>query len=80
MAKNKHRKKRDRVHHVRKQLPPTPILFSDLDEKEKAEAIDRLEELIDDYFQGADHLPTDEDRNEILNGLCDELTETLTSG
>ena len=68
---------RDRVRQVRKQLPPTPILFSDLDEKDRAEAIDRLEELIDDYFQGADYLPTDEDRNDILNGLCDELTESL---
>ena len=67
----------DRRRQERKQVKPTPVLFSELDEKQKKEALARLEELIDDYFLGADYLPTDEDRDEMLDELCDELTESL---
>ena len=68
---------RENYRQARKQLPPTPILFSELDEKQKSEAFGRLEEMVDDYFCYADYLPTDEDKNDILKELCDELTESL---
>ena len=72
-----HNMARDRRLNERKQIPTTPVLFSELDEKQKKEALDRLEELLADYFLGSDYLPTDEDRDEILDELCDELTESL---
>ena len=62
---------------ARKQLPPIPVLFSELDDRQKAEAHSRLEELIGDYLCDADYLPTDKDREKILDGLCDELSESL---
>jgi len=55
----------------------TPVLFSELDEKQKAEALNQLEDLIDDFFCGADYIPDDEDRDEILEELCAEVSETL---
>jgi len=67
----------DRRLNERKQIKPTPVLFSELDEKQKKEALARLDEMIGDYFLGADYLPTDEDRDEILDELCDELTENF---
>ena len=67
----------DRRLNERKQMKPTHVLFSELDAKQKEEALTRLDELIGDYFLGADYLPTDEDRDEILDALCDELTESL---
>jgi hypothetical protein len=68
---------RERTRAFRERLPRVPALFSELDEKEKAEAIKRLEEMIDDYFCYAEYLPDDEDRDEILSGLCGELTGSL---
>jgi len=68
---------RERVRTFREQLHHVPKLFSTLNEKEKAEAIKRLKELIDEYFCYAEYLPDDEDRDEILNGLCRELTDSL---
>jgi len=62
---------------AKKQLPPIPVMFSGLDDKQKEAALGRLEELIGDYFMDADYLPTDKDKDEILNGLCDELSEAL---
>ncbi|GHV39820.1 hypothetical protein FACS189490_04020 [Clostridia bacterium] len=68
---------RERIRTARKQLPPVPTPFSELTEKQQAEALERLEELVSDYLEFAEYLPDAEDRNEILNGLCDELTESL---
>ena len=55
----------------------TPVLFSELDDEQKAEVIERLEELIDDFFLGADYIPDDEDRAEILAELCKDMSECL---
>jgi RimJ/RimL family protein N-acetyltransferase len=55
----------------------TPVLFSELDDERKTEAVERLEELIDDFLLGADYIPDGEDRNEILTALCDEMSESL---
>jgi len=68
---------RERTRTFRERLPHVPALFSELDEQEKAEAIKRLEEMIDEYFCYAEYLPDDGDRDEILNGLCGELTDSL---
>lgn len=68
---------RNRVLDFRAKLPRVPTPFSELDEKDKAEALKRLEELIDEYFCYSEYLPDDEDRNEILSGLCNELTDSL---
>jgi RimJ/RimL family protein N-acetyltransferase len=66
-----------RVRDARKRLPPIPVPFSELDGKEKAEALVRLEELIGEYFGCSEYLPDDGDMDEILTNLCDELTESL---
>ena len=55
----------------------TPVLFSGLGDNQKAEIIEKLEELVDNFFLGADYIPDDEDRDEILAELCDEISETL---
>ena len=72
-----HNMARDRRLNERKHIKPTQVLFSELDGKQKKEALARLDEMIGDYFLGADNLPMDEDRDEILDELCDELTESL---
>jgi hypothetical protein len=68
---------RRRAGDFREKLPRVPMLFSELDEKDKTEAIRRLEELIGEYFAYAEYLPDDEDRDGILSGLCGELTDSL---
>jgi RimJ/RimL family protein N-acetyltransferase len=68
---------RSRVSDFREKLPRVPTPFSELDEKDKAEAVKRLEELIDEYLAYAEYLPDDEDRDEILSGLCDDLTDNV---
>ena len=55
----------------------TPVLFSELDEKQKKETVGRLEELIEDFFAYADYIPDVEDRDEILAALCEEISESL---
>lgn len=55
----------------------TPVLFSELDDERKAQALERLEELISDYFEFAEYLPEPRDRDEILSMLCSEVSETL---
>ncbi|MDL2232166.1 GNAT family N-acetyltransferase [Ruminococcaceae bacterium OttesenSCG-928-L11] len=55
----------------------TPVLFSELKDEYKSEAIERLAELIDDFFLGADYLPDDEDKAEILAELCEEMSDTI---
>lgn len=56
----------------------TPVLFTELNDGQKAEAIERLKELIDSFFLGADYQPDDEDRDEILAELCEEISDTLS--
>ncbi|GHU50199.1 hypothetical protein AGMMS49975_00740 [Clostridia bacterium] len=58
----------------------TPVLFFELDEKQKTETFTRLEELIDESFCGADYLLDDEDRDGILEELCAEVSDSLNSG
>jgi len=55
----------------------TPVLFSELDDEQKAEVIERLEELVGGFFEYADYVPDDEDRDEILKELCEEMSEIL---
>ena len=55
----------------------TPVLYSELDDARKAETMERLEELLDDFFCYADYIPDEEDRDEILSSLCEEISETL---
>lgn len=55
----------------------TPVLISELDDEKKAEIVERLEELIGDFFEYTDYLPEDENRGEILAELCDEMSEIL---
>jgi len=55
----------------------TPVLFSELDEEQKVEVIERLEELVGSFFEYADYIPDDEDRDEILEELCDEMSEVV---
>jgi RimJ/RimL family protein N-acetyltransferase len=57
--------------------PKTPVLFSKLDDTRKTEAIERLEELITDFFMGAEYVPNNEDRSEILSALCEEISDGL---
>jgi RimJ/RimL family protein N-acetyltransferase len=52
-------------------------LFSDLDDKRKTEVIERLEELIEDFFLGAEYIPDNKDRSIILSALCEEVSEDL---
>ena len=54
-----------------------PVLFAELEEVQKAEVYERLGELIDDFFMGADYLPGSEDRDAILKELCEDITASL---
>jgi len=57
--------------------PKTPVLFSELNALQKTEALERLVELIDDFFLRAGYIPEDEDRDKILSELCAAMSETL---
>jgi RimJ/RimL family protein N-acetyltransferase len=68
---------RERIRADRKKLPSVPTLYSELADEQKAEALTRLKELVDDCLEYAEYLPDDKDRDEIIARLCDELTESL---
>jgi RimJ/RimL family protein N-acetyltransferase len=55
----------------------TPVLFSELDDKQKSETIERLKEFIDQFFSYMEYIPNNEDRDEILLELCGEVSELL---
>lgn len=55
----------------------TPVLFSELTDEQKTEAMQHLEERIDDFFLGADYIPDDEDKTEILSAICEDMSDTL---
>ena len=55
----------------------TPVLFSELNEKQKAETLRQLGELIDHFLSSAEYIPDNEDRGKILEDLCEEVTEFM---
>ncbi|GHU88215.1 hypothetical protein FACS1894202_03940 [Clostridia bacterium] len=70
----------NRVRELRQKLPPIPTLFAELNEKQRNAAVARLTELIGEYFEFAEYLPTDSDKDEILETLCGELPEIVDDG
>jgi len=68
-------------HHDKQGCKPaalkTPVLFSEIDDKKKAEVIEQLEELIEDFFCFTNYLPDDDDKKGILTQLCDEMSEII---
>ena len=51
--------------------------FAELDDKQKSEALELLEELIGDHFTDADHVPSAKERDRILASLCEYMSEPL---
>ena len=54
-----------------------PVLYSELDDALKTETRSRMEELISEYLEFAEYMPDKEDMDEILNRLCEEITDTI---
>ena len=55
----------------------TPVLFSELEESLKTEAIEQLEEMIGYFLADADHIPSVKDRDMVLRALCENISESL---
>ena len=55
----------------------TPVSFTELDDEQKGEAIEMLEELLGDHFMDADHIPGIKERDRILASLCEYMSESL---
>jgi len=58
-----------------KKVPAVPVVYSELDEEKKEEVFSRMAEMIDDFFRGSDYIPEKEDMDDIMNELCDEMSE-----
>ena len=58
-----------------KNIPASPVLYSELDEEQKSEVFSRMAEMTDDFILEAEYIPDKEDMNDILNELCGEMDE-----
>jgi RimJ/RimL family protein N-acetyltransferase len=54
----------------------TPVLLSELNDEQKEEAIERLEELIEGFFMGADYIP-DDALKAAFDGIIAEIVAEL---
>jgi len=55
----------------------TPILFSELDDKLKAESIIQLDEMIGYIIADSGYIPSAKDRDMIFKALCENISESL---
>jgi RimJ/RimL family protein N-acetyltransferase len=82
-SKNRKASKRRRKHYRHENVatePTTPVLFPELDGERRSEILERLDELIGDFFSYTEYLPSDEDRDEILKQLCDDVSDIVNYG